>query len=171
MTGVETVPESVRSDADDALHDLGWALGAVLRSWSRATSSAVSDLPRGPRGFQVLAMASGGPCRTQAAMAERLGLDRTVMTHLIDDLERAGLVVRKPDPADRRARRLELTDEGRTAYERADERVRLVERVVLSGLDDDDAHRFRALLGRAAAGLDDQPLDACEAVLEVDDHR
>ena len=43
---------------------------------------------------------SPSACIDQARIAERLGLDRTVMTHLIDDLEEAGLVERRPDRAD-----------------------------------------------------------------------
>lgn len=152
----------------DQIHDLGWALGAVLRSWQRATTTAVSQLPGGPRGYQVLSMATGGPCGTQAAMAERLGLDRTVMTHLIDDLEVNGLVERIPDPADRRARRVSLTKAGRSAYAAAAAQVAAVERSVLAGLDDQSVELFRSLLHRAASSVEDQPHDACEAVLELD---
>ena len=35
------------------------------------------------------------------------------MTYLLDDLEKAGLIERRPDPADRRARRIAATASGR----------------------------------------------------------
>ena len=70
-------------------------------------------MPGGPRGYQVLASAAVEGPRTQLALAQQLGLDRTVMTYLLDDLQKAGLVERRPDPADRRARRVVLTDAGR----------------------------------------------------------
>ncbi len=35
------------------------------------------------------------------------------MTYLLDDLEAAGLIERRPDPSDRRARRLAATPHGR----------------------------------------------------------
>ena len=35
------------------------------------------------------------------------------MTYLLDDLEQAGLIERRPEPADRRARRVVATDAGR----------------------------------------------------------
>ena len=41
------------------------------------------------------------------------------MTYLLDELRGAGLVERRPDPADRRARRVALTDDGRRAALRA----------------------------------------------------
>lgn len=156
----------VQAPHDSGLHDLGWALGAVLRTWLKATSHAVEDLPGGPRGYQVLSMATGGPCGTQAAMAERIGVDRTVMTHLIDDLEAVGLVERKPDPTDRRARRIELTPRGQATYAELAARIDQVERTVLSGLDDASIDELRGLLLRAASALDDQPIDSCDVAVQ-----
>ncbi|MDN5852380.1 MAG: MarR family winged helix-turn-helix transcriptional regulator [Actinomycetia bacterium] len=156
----------VQTLRDEGLHDLGWALGAVLRTWLKATSHAVEDLPGGPRGYQVLSMATGGPCGTQAAMAERIGVDRTVMTHLIDDLEAADLVERKPDPADRRVRRVILTPRGRSTYVELAARIDHVERKVLSGLDDPSIDELRGLLLRAASALDDQPIDSCDVAVQ-----
>ncbi len=46
---------------------------------------------------------------TPAALAERSGVTRATMTGLIDTLERDAMVVRKPDPADRRMLSVELT--------------------------------------------------------------
>ena len=148
------------------LHDFGLALGMILRSWLRATTNAVTDLPGGPRGYQVLSMATGGACGSQAAMAERIGVDRTVMTHLIDDLEAAGLVERRLDPADRRARLIELTPKGRSAYVELSERIRRVERAVLSGLDDESVDHLRALLHRAAVNVDEHPVSSCDVASE-----
>src|SRR2546423_13123516 len=93
--------------------DLGWALGAVFRAYQKLAQVAVADLPGGPRGYQVLAAATHEVPGTQLALAQHLGVDRTVMTYLLDDLERAGLISRQPDPADRRARRVVATDAGR----------------------------------------------------------
>ncbi|MER5846424.1 helix-turn-helix domain-containing protein [Streptomyces sp. NPDC002012] len=44
----------------------------------------------------MLVAVSAGQARTQAALAQRLGLDRTVMTYLLDDLESHALVTRRP---------------------------------------------------------------------------
>lgn len=160
--------ERPETDTEVGLRDLGWALGAVLRSWMRATSDAVADVPGGPRGYQVMAMATGGPCGTQAAMAERIGVDRTVMTHLIDDLEAKGLVERRPDPADRRARTLVLTTEGSKVHARVQGRLREVERHVLGPLDEEAADAFRSMLFTAAEGVVDAPRDSCAVAQELE---
>ena len=111
--------------------DLGWALAAVMRTYLRATGSALTDVPGGPRGFQVLTLASEGECSNQATIAQRLGIDRTVMTYLVDDLERAGMVSRRPDPADRRARQVVLSAKGTKVLSSTSARIREVERAVL----------------------------------------
>jgi DNA-binding MarR family transcriptional regulator len=67
------------------------------------SGEAVAEVPGGPRGYLVLASLGRGEPSTQVALAQHLGVDRTMMTYLLDDLEDAGLVQRRPDPADRRA--------------------------------------------------------------------
>src|SRR5258708_7137666 len=89
--------------------DLGWGLGVALRAYVTAAHTAVADLPGGPRGYQILSAAAQGVVSSQLALAQHLGVDRTVMTYLIDDLEAAKLIERRPDPADRRARRIVAT--------------------------------------------------------------
>jgi DNA-binding MarR family transcriptional regulator len=49
-----------------------------------------------------------GPVRV-SELAEALGLDRTTVTRHLDELERRGLVDRRPDERDRRAMRISLT--------------------------------------------------------------
>ncbi|MEU8070676.1 MULTISPECIES: MarR family transcriptional regulator [unclassified Micromonospora] len=51
-------------------------------------------------------------------LAEQLGCDRSNVTGLADKLERAGLVERRTDPADRRQKALVVTRRGREVRER-----------------------------------------------------
>ena len=50
---------------------------------------------------------------TPATLAEAAGVTRATMTGLIDTLEKDHLVVREPDPSDRRTIHVLLTPEGR----------------------------------------------------------
>jgi DNA-binding MarR family transcriptional regulator len=153
----------------DVESDLGWALGTVSRSYLRIAAEAVADLPGGPRGYQVLSSAARGDAGTQLAMAQRLGVDRTVMTYLLDDLENAGLVERRPDPADRRARRVVLTEAGRTRLCDVERRLRKVEDRVLGTLDPAERDTLRTLLQRVAVATGDEHGDACTAAQEIQD--
>lgn len=60
------------------------------------------------------AVADGGR-RTQLELSRLLGIDKTTLTAVLDRLERAGLVVRRADPADRRTRLPEATPAGLAA--------------------------------------------------------
>lgn len=156
-----TTPPGVESD-------LGWALGAVMRTYLRTTAHALAGVPGGPRGYQVLTASVREEPPTQLALARRLGLDRTVMTHLIDDLEGAGLVERRPDPADRRARRIVATTAGTALLDTLDRRLSAVENTVLDGLDAAERATLRELLAKAAVG-GCPPADACTVAREMQD--
>lgn len=149
--------------------DLGWALGVTFRAYLRAGEEIFAELPGGPRGHQVLAAAVQGPERHQLALAQHLGIDRTVMTYLLDDLVAAGLVERQADPADRRARRVVATPAGRTTLDALQRRLMLAEGHLLSALSDDDRETFRALLHEVADHVHrlDPVSDACEVVEEI----
>jgi DNA-binding MarR family transcriptional regulator len=144
-------------------NDLGWALGVVFRAYVKSASATFADVPGGPRGYQVLAAANRCAPRSQQELAHHLAVDRTVMTYLLDDLERAGLIKRYPDPADRRARRIAPTEHGRDLLGDLDERLGAAELQVLGGLTAPDRERFRVLLGQAAAhaSAEDPLTDPC----------
>ena len=145
--------------------DLGWALGVLARSYRDAVTPVLGDFPHGPRGYQTLSAVVHGDAPSQLALASRLGIDRTVMTYLVDDLERDGLVERVPNPQDRRQRRIVATDRGRDLLALMCERVEAAEDVVLGVLDDGERTAFRAMLTKLA-GRGDRAADACELVAE-----
>ena len=66
-------------------------------------------------GYIVLSALADAPESTQAALAERIGADKTRIIPTLDELQKGGLIARGPDPADRRARILSITPAGRQA--------------------------------------------------------
>ena len=146
--------------------DLGWALGQVTRAHMRASQEVLAGLPGGPRGYRVLAGVDEGTASTQLALARKLGVDRTVMTYLLDELEGAGLVERTPDPTDRRARRVLLTDAGRERLCELERRLGDVEEQVLARLEPEERVVLRTLLQRLAVGGPHE-VSACQAAEEV----
>jgi DNA-binding MarR family transcriptional regulator len=147
--------------------DLGWALGRVARAHLRTAQDVVSGLPGGLRGYQVLAGLAEGPPRTQLALARTLGVDRTVMTYLLDELEGAGLVARRPDPADRRARHVLLTEAGRARLCDLERRLRDAEDHLLAPLEPAERDVLRTLLQRLAV-RSDGAASACQVATEIE---
>jgi MarR family transcriptional regulator, transcriptional regulator for hemolysin len=161
---MESEAVSLSEQSPIVTQDLGWALGTLLRAYQNQGRDAVAELPGGARGYQVLSIAASGACPNQAAIAERLGVDRTVMTYLLDELEAKKLVVRTPDPLDRRSRRVTLTPKGTVILEKLTERMSQVERRILADLTDAESEQLRSMLGRAAQVVDEHAPDAepCE---------
>jgi DNA-binding MarR family transcriptional regulator len=133
--------------------DLGFALGVVFRAYAKGANAVIGKIPGGPRGYQILTAAVSDEVGSQSSLAQRLGIDRTVMTYLIDDLEEQDLVKRQPDPADRRNRHIVATPRGREQLCDAEKQLRLVEDHILGGISPDDAETLRGLLRQLAARL------------------
>jgi DNA-binding MarR family transcriptional regulator len=149
--------------------DLGWGLAVVFRGYVKATDVVTEGLAGGHRGYQVLSAAARDEPGSQAALAARLGIDRTVMTYLLDDLVKAGLVERQQDPGDRRARLVVATDQGRTVLAELETRFAHAERHILAGLSEQEQAAFRALLRTLATHVNDlDPVaTACDAVVDI----
>lgn len=131
--------------------DLGWGLAVVFRGYVATADAIAGEVPGGHHGYQVLSAAARDDPGSQSALAQRLGIDRTVMTYLLDDLEAARLVERQPDPADRHSRRVVATSHGRAVLADLDQRFARAEDSLLAGLADDDQAEFRRLLRAVAA--------------------
>ena len=145
--------------------DLGWALSIVVRDFRLTAGASVADLPGGLRGYLVLNTVSQGRPRSQLALAQQLAVDKTAMTYLLDELENAGLVTRRPDPADRRARQVAITAEGTGALEEFARRLEAAEVKVLAPLTPAERKTLRELLGRvASAAKAPEAAEAAEAV-------
>lgn len=151
---------------DHPASDLGWSLGVLLRAYERALAGAVdAAVPHGFRGFLVLREAVRGAHESQAALAASLGIDRTVMTYLLDDLERAGLVERRVAEVDRRQRRVVATPGAAGLLADLEHRVAAAEDTVFGALDPDDRRAVGALLRRAACEYRDEDAgDPCTLV-------
>ena len=169
MTVTQGKPTAGREPGDRLADDLGWGLAVVFRAYVKAADAVTEGIPGGHRGYQVLCAAARDEPGSQAAMAGRLGIDRTVMTYLLDDLEAAALVARHPDPSDRRSRRVAATAHGREVLADREARFAQAERHLLSGLAPDDQTAFRALLRTLAthANALDPVATACDAIGDI----
>ena len=147
--------------------DFGAALGILLRSYAETVGPELVDFPHGARGYQTLCEVVQGQPPSQAALAARLGIDRTMMTYLIDDLVEAGLVERRPNPDDRRQRRIVATEQGRGALAALCGRVAEAEDLALGALDENERTMFRRLLTKAAGAGPAHAEEACVIVSEA----
>ena len=135
---------------------LGWLMSRAGHALGAALTESLAPLGLNLRDYAVLiaaerAVTTGSP-RTQLALSRAARLDKSTMVVALDALEGEGLVERKPDPRDRRARTVEVTDAGRELLARAEGIVVDVEDGVLSDLDDEEQRVLRDLLRRLVVG-------------------
>jgi MarR family transcriptional regulator for hemolysin len=134
---------------------LGLHLARTARVATTAFERAMSDAGGSGAAFQVLVLVQSGEWRTQAGMAEAMGITGATLTHHLNALEAQGLVRRWRDASNRRVQRVELTEEGAALFDRLrrvamrhDERLR-------ARLTEDEAAQLAALLDKLEAGLID----------------
>jgi MarR family transcriptional regulator, organic hydroperoxide resistance regulator len=97
-------------------------------------------------GYAVLLALGERPTRTQAALAAAIGADKTRLIAVLDELQDRGLIERRPDPADRRARLLSVTPSGKRLRELVQRDIQGREERLLSRLPPGDRAAFlRAL--------------------------
>lgn len=130
---------------------LGWLLAQCLRAYSDAMESAVAGLPQGIRGYQALSGAAHCSARNQAELARQLGVDRTVMVYLVDDLVKADLVERVADPSDRRSRLIRATPAGVERLASAQSAIEAAETAVLAPLAENERTQLRCMLQSLAS--------------------
>ncbi|BBE73824.1 MarR family winged helix-turn-helix transcriptional regulator [Oharaeibacter diazotrophicus] len=97
-------------------------------------------------------LAAAGPMR-QSLLAQRLGVEPMTLVGFLDRLERAGLIARDPDPDDRRAKRIVLTDAAEAVLPTIRTVAAGVRAAATTGLDGDEVAALRRALARMRANL------------------
>lgn len=129
-----------------------FALGLLMRrAHDRAAAALVEALrPQGLelRHFAVMiTLNTRGPL-SQSALVQLTGSDKASMVRVVDALERAGIVERKPVPGDRRVHAVEMTDHGREVFDRAHLAAEPIAERLTAHLEPGEGERLLDLLTR-----------------------
>ncbi|WP_322963387.1 MarR family winged helix-turn-helix transcriptional regulator [Sphingomonas fuzhouensis] len=98
-------------------------------------------------------IANNAPVRA-ADVAEWFDLAPRTVTQAIDTMERDELVARVPDPIDRRAKRLDITDKGRQVIEQTEPLRRELIEGAFSLLTEEDMAHFARILDRLELAIE-----------------
>ncbi|MFG1279541.1 MarR family winged helix-turn-helix transcriptional regulator [Xanthobacter autotrophicus] len=131
------------------------------RQWRRLAEAALAadDISEACASPLVWLRRLGGGVR-QVTLAAHVGIEGTSLVRLLDQLCDAGLVVRREDPEDRRAKTLWLTEAGEQLAERIERTIaRLRSRVFADVSDADVEATLRVLdtIERAHTRLQQDP--------------
>jgi DNA-binding MarR family transcriptional regulator len=134
---------------EDAIHSAFVELTALGEQYLSDFAGRLSPGMRRGAVQPLLRLHRTGPERV-SELAEQLGLDSTTVTRHLDELESRGLIVRRPDPTDRRAALVHLTPKAVTALDAADADRRARLGSVLADWSAEDRYEFARLLNRFA---------------------
>ena len=105
-------------------------------------------------GLPVMLLGRLGDGVRQGALVEALGIEPPSLVPLLDQLERAELLERRPCAEDKRAKTLHLTSTGRDLAARAEVAAESVRSELLGGIDADDLATTARVLARFQANMD-----------------
>jgi len=106
----------------------------------------------------------------QAALAQILEIEPITLVRLLDRLQAADLVERRPDPSDRRARVLFLTPAARPLLERIWELAAGVREEAMAGLSEPEREQLIGLLLKVKGNLIEPVLDGTDEPQEQRRH-
>ena len=125
----------------------------LMRTFDRRMAEEGASLARTKL---LIVLEREGPMRG-TAIAERFSHSPRTVTEAIDGLERDGLIRRRPDPEDRRAKLVEITVKGKAAVKRTEPlRKHMIEQT-FGVLEPAERSVFDQSIAKISAALHDLP--------------
>ena len=141
-------PQELLTSPIYLLKHLAWAMKDPLAAFESGGLNAMH--------FAVLALLDEGARETQATIADAIGVDRSYLVGVLDELEERGLIERRRDPGDRRRHLVKLTAAGVEALKELRAMYKRFEKQFLAPLDAAERKTFHSLLRRVAARHDER---------------
>jgi DNA-binding MarR family transcriptional regulator len=104
--------------------------------------------------YAILSLLNEGSCETQGMIADALGLDRSHLVGVLDELEEQGLVQRRRDQKDRRRQLVRITPAGSEVLKDLRAIAKRVDDEFFEPLDAAERKTLTELLARLAAHHD-----------------
>jgi DNA-binding MarR family transcriptional regulator len=136
------------TDADRAPSSLGFLLSQVGVHAARLFAERIAEGDLQAPLFRVLNAVDAAEGESQQAIGQAIGAPASRMVAIVDELERRGLVERRPHPSDRRVHALYLTAAGRKALARGRKIAAEHEKALAAGLSAAEREELVSLLQR-----------------------
>lgn len=130
----------------DIENSIGFLLAKVHQRGFALFKEPLDAYDMTPRQFSLLAFLWQQDGLSQADLSAKSQIDRTTIGGLIDRLEKDGLVARLPDPDDRRAYRICLTNRGKSLEKELCEIAHSVQEKFIAGITHEERDTLLQLL-------------------------
>jgi DNA-binding MarR family transcriptional regulator len=124
---------------------LGFRLRRVQNQLSRDFTTKTREWGLRQGMFSSLEIIANNPGMSQVDLSAEVGLDKSAIVPLVDDLEARGWVERTKSARDRRRNELSITPTGKAELDRLFQELEVTEQAGLAALTDDE----RATINRA----------------------
>lgn len=144
--------------------EIGKLIGKTARQWRRAVDRQLQPFGLTEATWlPLLHVARANAPMRQKDLAASLSLDNSSVVRLINELQAAGLVERREEDVDRRAKAIVLTELGRTTVLKVERSSRAVREKVLAGLSDAELLAASQTIERIYAALQDIAPPECSS--------
>lgn len=147
---------NTRGDTDTALEPFGLLMLSVRQALSRVAERTLTEHKFGINLTQLRVLTvldMQGPL-SATELARRIGHDGGALTRLLDCLQDKGYVARRPNPNDRRAIEVQLSDEGRAFFDTTRPAMQQFNEAVLQVLGGDERQQLFAMMKRIRTHLE-----------------
>lgn len=136
------------------LHDtIGFKIRMAQILAYRGFEEVLAVQSKAPRYLGLLGVVQAHPGQPQSRLAEAIGLQRSSLVTILDQLEKEGLVERRPSKNDRRANGVWLTKNGHAAFTKLAQAAVAHEEVLIDGLKPHEVETLKRALDRIINNL------------------
>ena len=138
------------------MEHIPWEIAETADALRRNLSRRASTLGVTRAQWRVLGRLYIEPNLRQVELADRLDMEPITLCRIVDRLEESKLMERRPDPQDRRAWRLVLTERSKPVIESLTELSHAMAAEALAGFDPCELELLSGMLKRIRANLVDR---------------
>jgi MarR family transcriptional regulator for hemolysin len=139
---------------DQTLMTLASSLGPVSRAYRAAVDRVAAEYGLSQAsGLTVLLLGRLGDGVRPGVLAESIGVEAPSLVRVTDQLIESGLVERREDALDRRAKTLHLTDEGKRRAAKMEEALVPFRRQLFDGIPQQDVEACMRVLAQLSSAI------------------
>lgn len=138
----------------DRFRSTGYLSNWVARLMARAIDTRLKPLGMSSGYMPVMFALAHGDALSQRALTEFAAIEQPTMAATLARMERDGLVIRRPNPGDRRAWLYSLSDEGKAKSGKVREAGMAINEAALAGLSQSERDALLAALAKVVANLE-----------------
>lgn len=138
----------------DPFRHPGHYFSRIARALTRIGDARLRPLGFATAQLPVLAALKDGEARSQTELARWAGVEQPSMAQMLARMEREGVIERHPDPRDRRASMVSLTEQARIRLPAGRAVLRQGNADMTKGLSSDDVATLVSLLQRVLANVE-----------------